>query len=447
MKQQKNLDMTVGDPFRLLTLFTIPALASNLLNQVYTFTDSLIVGRYLGQTSLAAVGVCMPVILLVSAMVIGLNIGVGILMSQCFGRHDYKAMRHTLANAIYLGLILGIIVAIIGIPIAKPVLKLMGTPEGPMQEAVEYMRISFVATVFPIYYFMFSNAFRGIGDGYTALYCLIVSVISNVILDYVFVAMLGLGVAGSAYATAMAQGMSVLFAVIMLYAKYPEMRMGKEDFCPDGALFLRVTKLAVPIAIQSGFNNLGNVVVQSCINGFGEIVMASYTVASRLGAFALMPMETIGGSLSVYAGQNLGAQSVHRIDDGVKASIKLNLIVSTILSGILLIFGRPLTLLFLPEAGTEIMSVSYRYLLFAAVPGFLYGLMFVYQYVLRGVGKANESMAGSFMQLGAKVAVAALGAWVLGSLNIVWLSWPLSYIAGTIYPYIVYKKALLNKNG
>lgn len=439
MKRQ-NLDMTAGDPFRLLTLFTIPALASNLLNQVYSFTDSLIVGRYLGQTSLAAVGVCMPVILLVSAMVIGLNIGVGILMSQCFGRHDYDAMRHTLANAVYLGLILGVVVAAIGIPTAQPILELMGTPEGPMQDAVAYMRISFVATVFPIFYYMFSNAFRGIGDGYTALYCLVVSVISNVILDYVFVAMFGWGVAGSAYATALAQGLSVVFAVAMLYIKYPQMRMNRQDFRPDGKLFAQVTRLAVPIAVQSGFNNLGNVVVQSCINGFGEVVMASYTVASRLGSFALMPVETVGGSLSVYAGQNHGAKRTDRIDEGVNASVKLNLIVSTVLGALLVLFGKPLTRLFLPEAAEQVMAISYRHLLYTAVPGFLYGLMFVYQYVLRGVGKAKESMVGSFMQLGAKVAVAACGAWLLHSLDLVWIAWPVSYIAGTIYPYIVYTR-------
>lgn len=444
MNKKTNLDMTQGNPLRLLTLFTLPALASNLLNQVYSITDSIIVGRYLGQTSLAAVGVCMPVILLISAMVIGLNIGVGIIMSQCFGRHDYGQMRHTLANSIYLGMALGIIVAVVGTPLAVPILKLMGTPEGPLPEAAAYMRISLIATVFPIFYFMFSNAFRGIGDGYTALYCLIVSVVSNVILDFVFVAGLGLGVAGSAYATALAQGMSVIFAVVMLYVKYPEMRMGRQDFRFDGKLLGSVTKLAVPIAIQSGFNSLGNVIVQGCINGFGEVIMASYTVGSRLGAFTLMPMETIGGSLSVYAGQNTGAKKPERVVEGVKATLIMNLVVSTVLAAILLMMSKPLTLLFLADASEEIIQASSRYLLFAAVPGLLYGIMFVYQYVLRGVGMANESMIGSFMQLGTKVAVALAGAMLLRNLDIVWLAWPLSYVAGTVYPYFVYKKAYKN---
>ena len=167
--------------------------------------------------------------------------------------------------------------------------------------------------------------------------------------------------------------------------------------------------------------------------------MASYTVASRLGGFALMPVETIGSSLSVYAGQNLGAGKMDRIDEGVKASIKLNLIVSTILGVALVAFGKPLTRIFLPEAAEQVMAISYRYLLYTAVPGFLFGLMYVYQYVLRGVGMARESMIGSFMQLGAKVAVAACGAWLLHSLD---LAWPISYVAGTVYPYYVYRKGI-----
>lgn len=440
--KQKNIDMTVGDPLRLLTLFTLPALASNLLNQVYTITDSLIVGRYLGQTALAAVGVCMPVILLVSSMVIGLNVGIGILMSQSFGRHDFGQMRHTLANSIYLGIFLGILVGIIGLPLAEPVLRLMGTPEGPLQEAATYMRISFVATVFPIFYFMFSNAFRGIGDGYTAMYCLIVSVISNVILDYVFVVNFHMGVAGTAYATALAEGLSVVFAVITLYAKYPLLRLSKADCLLDWKLLGKITQLAVPIAVQSGFNNLGNVVVQGCINGFGETIMASYTVGSRLSSFSLMPAETIAGSVSVYAGQNLGAEEYQRIDAGVNASHKLNLLVSLVLSGVLLVFGKPLTKAFLPEATEEILSASYRFLVYAAVPGVLYGIMHIYQHVLRGVGHTNASMIGSFVQLGAKVGIALLGASVIHSLDVVWLAWPISYIAGTITPYFHYRNYL-----
>lgn len=436
----KNLDMTQGEALPLLTAFALPMLASNLLNQVYSITDSIIVGRYLGQTALAAVGVCMPIILLTASMIIGLNIGVGILMSQCFGQHDIPRMRHTFANSLYLGAALSLLAAAFGIPFSEPILRLMGTPAGPLAQAASYMRINFATTFCPVFYFLFSNAFRGMGDAYTALYCLIVSVISNVALDVLFVAVLGMGVAGSAWATALAQALSVVFAVIMLYRKYPEMHITRDDLRLDGPLLGRITALAVPLALQSGFNNFGNVLVQSCINGFGEAIMAAYTAASRLGTLSLMPVETAASALSVYAGQNYGARKLDRIRDGVRATHIINLVLSTVLGAALLLFGRPLTLLFLSDASEEVLSAASRYLLFAAVPGILYGVMHVYQQVLRGVGRANQSVVGGFVQLGAKVVVAMLGAWVIKDLSIVWLAWPISYVAGTIYPYIDYRR-------
>ena len=439
MKSGKR-DMTTGSPLRLLTAFTLPALAGNLLNQVYSITDSIIVGRYLGQTSLAAIGVTMPIVLLTAAMVIGLNIGVGILLSQAFGRRDIDQMRHTFANSFYLALVIAVFTTGVGLPLTVPILKLMGTPAGPMSEAAAYLHINFATTIFPLLYFLFNNAFRGMGDSMTALWCLIVSVVVNIFLDILFVAVFGWGVPGSAWATAIAQALSVVFSVVMLYRRFPEMHLKREDFRFDRPLLGQITKLAVPIAVQTGFNNLGNVVVQGCINGFGEAVMAAYTAASRLGTLSLMPAETLGASMSVFAGQNFGARKLGRIKKGVAASWQLNIIISVILSGALLAFGRFGIGLFLKDPTPEVTTAAYRFLLFAAVPGLLNGIMCIYQQTLRGVGRATEAVIGGFMQLGAKVLVALLGARVFLQLDVVWLAWPISFVAGTIFPWLVYRR-------
>ena len=432
--------MTIGSPLQLLTAFTLPALAGNLLNQVYSITDSIIVGRYLGQTSLAAIGVTMPIVLLTAAMVIGLNIGVGILLSQAFGRKDIDQMRHTFANSFYLALIIAVFTTGVGLPLTVPILKLMGTPAAPMAEAASYLHINFATTIFPLLYFLFNNAFRGMGDSMTALWCLIVSVVINIFLDILFVAVFSWGVPGSAWATAIAQALSVVFSVIMLYRRFPEMHLKRKDFRLDRPLLGAITKLAVPIAVQTGFNNLGNVVVQSCINGFGEAVMAAYTAASRLGTLSLMPAETLGSSMSVYAGQNYGAGKLWRIRKGVKASWQMNVIISVILGSALLIFGKMSVGLFLKDPSPEVTTTAYRYLLFAAVPGILNGIMCIYQQTLRGVDKATQAVIGGFMQLGAKVLAALLGAKVFLKLDMVWLAWPISFVAGTIFPFIVYQR-------
>ena len=426
---KKNLDMTEGKPISLLWAFTFPTLMGNLLNQVYSITDSIVVGRYLGQTALAAVGSTMPVILLLAALMIGINVGVGIIISRYFGQKNEELMRRAFVNSLYLGLFLSAGMMVIGLTFSGTILRWMGTPE-----------LSFITMICPLMYYLFSSAFRGLGDSQTALYCLIVSVLSNIGLDVLFVAVFRWGVAGSAWATALAQALSAVVAAVLLFRKYPMMRMRRQDLRLHGKLLRQITVLAIPIAVQSAFNNLGNLVAQSAVNLFGEATMAAYTAASRIGTLALMPVETIGSSLSVYASQNHGAGKPQRIRQGVRASLQLSLVVSTVLGVFLLLCGRQMAGLFLAEPSAEILTVVQRFLLITAVPGILAGVMQVYQQVLRGVDKANQALMGGVMQLITKIAVVAVGAWGMRNLDVVWLGWPASFVAGTVIPYFCFQK-------
>ena len=171
-----SLDLTHGDVLGGLLAFSVPSLIGNLLHQVYSLTDSIVVGRILGVEALAAVGCTMPLILLLAALMIGTNIGVGVLLSQAFGARDMQRMRRGFFNSLYVGLGISLVLALFGAPLAKPILILMGTPEGPLQNAVAYLRINFLTCICPMLYYLFSCAFRGMGDSRTDLYCLIVSV-------------------------------------------------------------------------------------------------------------------------------------------------------------------------------------------------------------------------------------------------------------------------------
>ncbi len=427
--------MTQGDVMGGLLAFSVPSLIGNLLHQVYSLTDSVVVGRILGMEALAAVGCTMPLILLLAALMIGTNIGVGVLLSQAFGAHDMDRMRRGFLNSLYVGVGISLVLAVIGAPLSRPVLVLMGTPEGPLQNAVAYLRINFMTSLCPMFYYLFSCAFRGMGDSRTDLYCLIVSVAMNVVLDIVFVAVFRWGVAGSAWATALAQLTSAVFAAILLFKKYPVMRPTKEDIKPDRRLIGTITRLSVPIAAQSAFNNVGNLVAQGAVNTFGAVAMAAYTAAGRVGAFALMPLETLGNTLSIYAGQNYGAGKMDRLGEGKRVTLRLQLILSTVLGLILVILGKPVTRLFIAEASDELLRISYQYLLITAVPGFLAGLMVTFQQLLRGTGDTAASMRGGIIQLASKVAVIALGAQVFRSLPVVWLAWPVSFAAAAAYLY------------
>ena len=432
--------MTRGDVLGGLLAFSVPSLIGNLLHQVYSLTDSIVVGRILGMEALAAVGCTLPLILLLAALMIGTNIGVGVLLSQAFGAKDMQRMRRGFLNSLYVGLGISLVLAVAGVPLSKPILVLMGTPEGPLQNAVAYLRINFITSFCPMAYYLFSCAFRGMGDSRTDLYCLIVSVSTNVVLDILFVAVFRWGVAGSAWATALAQLGSAVVAAVLLFRKYPVMRPARADLMPDRKLIAQIGRLSVPIAAQSAFNNIGNLVAQGAVNGFGAVVMAAYTAAGRVGAFALMPLETVGNTLSIFVGQNYGAGKMDRIDEGRRVALRLQLLLSTALGLLLILFGKPVTRLFLADASEELLKVSYEYLLITAAPGFLAGLMFTYQQLLRGMGDTRASMRGGVIQLVSKVAVIALGAQVLGSLNAVWAAWPVSFAAAALYLYWHMKK-------
>ncbi|MBO6039643.1 MAG: MATE family efflux transporter [Oscillospiraceae bacterium] len=382
-----------------LLAFSVPALIGNLLHQVYSLTDSIVVGRILGVEALAAVGCTMPLILLLAALMIGTNIGVGVLLSQAFGARDMDRMRRGFLNSLYVGIGISLVLALAGAPLSRPLLVLMGTPEETLDNAVAYLRINFLTCLCPMFYYLFSCAFRGMGDSRTDLYCLIVSVAMNIVLDILFVAVFRWGVAGSAWATALAQFTSAVFAAILLFRIYPAMRPTKKDLKPDRRLIAAIERLSVPIAAQSAFNNIGNLVAQGAVNTFGAVTMAAYTAAGRVGAFALMPIETFGNTLSIFTGQNFGAGKTDRLEEGKRVSLRLQLLVSTVLGLLLVLFGRPVTRLFLADASDELLTVSYQYLLITAVPGFLAGLMFTFQQLLRGVGDTSASMRGGLIQL------------------------------------------------
>lgn len=438
----KSLDMTTGRPLPLLLRFALPTLAGNLLHQVYSITDSVVVGRFLGQTALASTGCTSPIVMLLAALMIGVNVAVGILISHAFGRRDYRGIRRTMINSLYLGLVISAVLALLGGSLAEPILRWMGTPEGPLRNAVAYLRINFITAVCPLFYYLFSSVFRGMGDSRTALYCLVVSALGNVGLDVLFVAVFHWGVPGTAWATALAQAMSAVFAAVLLWCRYPEVRPSFDDCRFDWQLFKRIAGMAVPIAVQSAFNNLSNVVAQSGINTFGETVMAAYTAAGRLGTLTLMPLETIASSLSVFAGQNHGAGTRDRIRQGIRAALLLCLVSSILLGALLLTAGGTLAGLFLSDPSLEIIAVVRRYLLITAVPGILAGVMHVYQQVLRGVNLPGQALAGGIMQLLSKILAVAVGAWVLQDLDLVWLGWPLSFLAGSVVPFLCCRRYL-----
>ena len=218
------------------------------------------------------------------------------------------------------------------------------------------------------------------------------------------------------------------------------MRFQKGELKLELPVLKHVTKMAVPISLQCAFGSLGNIVAQGAVNAFDSVVMAAYTAAGRVGSFALMPLETVGSSLSVFVGQNYGAKNGARIEEGCRVALKLELIISVVLGAVMIVLGKPIAGLFLEENSEEMLRVSYQYLLIAAVPGILAGVMIVYQQMLRGISKTKESMYSGFVQLGVKIFVVIAAFFALRSTVAIWCAWPLSYAAAAVVAVWIYRK-------
>ena len=435
-----NKDLTVGKPSQVLWQFCLPMFGSIIFQQLYNIADSLVAGKFIGENALAAVGNSYEITLIFLAFSFGCNIGGSVIVSRYFGAKDYNTMKTAVTTALIGTVVLCGALMAVGLLGCRSLLVLIRTPAELMADSAEYLDIYTLGLPFLFLYNVATGIFTALGDSRTPFLFLAVSSTANIAVDVLFVAVFRWGVAGSAWATALAQALSAVVAAVLLFRKYPMMRMRRQDLRLHGKLLRQITVLAIPIAVQSAFNNLGNLVAQSAVNLFGEATMAAYTAASRIGTLALMPVETIGSSLSVYASQNHGAGKPQRIRQGVRASLQLSLVVSTVLGVFLLLCGRQMAGLFLAEPSAEILTVVQRFLLITAVPGILAGVMQVYQQVLRGVDRANQALMGGVMQLITKIAVVAVGAWGMRNLDVVWLGWPASFVAGTVIPYFCFQK-------
>ena len=442
-------DFSQGSVTRHILSLALPMTVAQLVQILYNVVDRIYIGHLPGASSLAltGLGLTFPVVTLILAFTNLFGMGGAPLCSIARGRDDIPRAEQIMGNTLTMLLASSVVLTVLGYLLLQPLLYLFGASDETYPYAAAYLRINFVTAVCPLFYYLFSSVFRGMGDSRTALCCLVIAALGNVGLDVLFVAVFHWGVAGTAWATALAQALSALFAAVLLWRRYPEVRLRRADLAFDRRMFGRITGLALPIALQSAFNNLSNVVAQSGVNTFGETVMAAYTAASRIGTLALMPVETIASSLSVYAGQNHGAGKLGRIRQGIRAALLLSLGVSAAMAALLLAGGGALARLFLTDPSAGVLAVVQHYLLIAAAPGFLDGVMCIFQQTLRGVDRPNQALAGGLMQLAAKIAAVAAGAWLLHDLDVVWLGWPLSFAAGTVVPFLCCRRYLREAEG
>lgn len=434
-------DMTQGSPLKIFIFFSIPLLIGNIFQQLYSMVDTIIVGRFVGVDALAAVGSTGSMFFLVNGMILGLTSGFGVLVSQKFGAKDEAGVKKAVASNITLTLISTFLMTVIALIVKNPLLRMMNTPENIFDNANTYITIIFAGLITQALYNMSAGILRALGDSKTPLYFLIISSILNVILDLVFIINFKMGVSGAAYATNIAQGFSAVLCLIYSYKRFQVLRLKKEDFKVETHYYTKHLKIGVPMGLQFSVTAVGIIIVQSAINVFGSIVIASYTASSKVLQLVMQPSISFGVTIATYAGQNLGAGRFDRIKNGMKIMNKVSIVTSLIAGAILIFLGKYFVTLFIENPTPEIFSYAQQVFNYSAVFFIPLGFIFVYRNVLQGMGESFVPMMAGVYELVARSIVAFTLPKFIGFTGIC-LSDPVAWIAAAVPLMITYYRKM-----
>lgn len=378
--QMGAVDMTQGTPWKQIIRFALPLLLGNLFQQLYNTVDAAVVGNYVGSEALAAVGTSGPVINLLVGLFLGMSLGAGILISQFFGAKAYPSIQRAVNTALLLTLALGLAVSLVGLPLAPQVLKALHAPEHIYPMACSYLQVIFCGVVPMMFYNMVASILRALGDSKTPLIALGIASMINIGLDLFFVIVCDWGVAGVAWATVVAQSISVLFSATKLHRMAEYTRISRDFVHPDVHMLGRMVRLGLPSGIQQTAFSAGMMLVQSAINSFGQYVMAAYVVTMKVDAFCVMPLMSLGLAMTTYTGQNVGAGDMERVDKGCRQGLLLTVSITGFLSLLLFFFGKYPLMLFTPEAellseGMHLLRILCPFYWVIAVNDLLSGVM------------------------------------------------------------------------
>ena len=341
MKPNSRNDLTQGPIFAKLIGFAIPVILGNLCMQLYNVVDSIVVGNYVGTDALAAVGAVFPIMMLFNALFMGASMGAQIVISQTFGAKDEDRLRIVTNTAIALAIMIGAAITIVGTPLARPLLKLIKTPANIIENSTSYLMIIFAGTLGNVFFNLGSGALRGMGDSRWPLVAMLVSSVTNIVLDLLFVVKFNMGVAGVAWATTIAHFLSGMIPLWRIQSgAYPVRLHIKDIMHPDKSAAAQIFKLGLPSSIQNAAMSLGSVVIQSFANSFGSNFIAANTIIMKTDGFAMMPMMGLGMASTSFVGQNIGAGKIDRAKKGVHAG-QLTAIAVAAFVGVVLYFSGP----------------------------------------------------------------------------------------------------------
>ncbi len=446
MKLFKPVDMTKGDPVKVIIAFTIPMLIGNVAQQLYNTADSIIVGRFVGDNALAAVGSAGPILNLMLVLFMGIATGASIMVSQYFGSRKREELSKTIGVCITMTLIASLFIMAAGPLITKPLLRLLNTPESIMDWCYQYLVIIFIGMAGGGLYNILSGVLRGLGDSVSALIYLLVATVLNIVLDLVFVAWFRMGVAGVAWATIIAQFVSAALSLLKLTRMTELFDMKKEYLIPEKFYVNRLVRLGLPSGITQAIFSMSMIVVQSLTNSFGEMFIAANVIVMRIDGFVMLPAFSFGSAMTTYAGQNIGARQMDRVLEGAKKGTLVAMGISAVLTAIILVFGRHLMAIF--TSTQELITLSNNMMRIIAVGYILMEVTQCLSGIMRGAGDTMTPMWISIISSVLLRVPLAYGLVALsktpelpqGNCAMMYVSMLISWSAGALITFLVYRR-------
>ena len=435
--------MTVGSPAKLIIQFMIPMCLGNVFQQFYNIADSMIAGKFAGEDALAAVGASYPITVIFMAFAVGMNLGASVIVSRLFGAGDRKGVKRAVTTAFASSLSLAVILTVYGYFFCRNMMEWIHTPQNIMQDGVLYLKIYVFGLIFLMLYNVCTGIFTALGDSRTPLWFLLGSSAGNIVLDLLFVAKLHWGVAGVAWATFIAQGISAVLALVTLLVRLQKFA-GKERVpLFDRKLFVQILAIAVPSILQQSVLSVGNLFVQDIVNRYGSAVVAGYSGAIKLNTFAINIFMTLGSCLSSYTAQNIGAGKQERIPMGFRTGLKLSEL--TALPFVVLYFGlgQQMMGLFLNAESSAAIHAGVMFLRIVSPWYFMIVVKLMTDGIIRGSGAMIYFVIATIPDLILRIGFALMLSPRFGSTGI-WMAWPFGWIAATVLTIIFYRKV---KNG
>ena len=434
-----NKDLTVGKPETVLWKFCIPLFGSVIFQQLYNIADSLVAGKFIGENALAAVGNSYEITLIFIAFAFGCNIGCSVIVSQFFGAKRYVDVKTSVHTAMISSAVLCAVLMLFGLLCGDSMLALIRTPNEIWADSSLYLRIYVLGLPFLFFYNIATGIFSALGDSKTPFIFLAFSSTANILVDILFVAVFQMGVAGVAWATFLCQGISCMLAVIVVFRRLSKIASKEEAALFSLEILKKIAVIAIPSILQQSFISVGNIIIQSVINGFGPGVIAGYAAAIKLNNLVITSFTTLGNGISNYTAQNLGAGILSRIKEGFRAGVKMVWAICVPIVALYLLAAPVLVRFFMNEPSELALTSGVKFLYIVAPFYFIISIKLTADGILRGAGLMKAFMISTFTDLILRVALASIFAGQFGYIGI-WCAWPIGWSIATCMSVFFYHR-------